>query len=110
MGEKKARKSSMITARLSDDDMETLYYLSERIDKPVSDTALRAFKCWMNVGDVHDNSDDDLEQWGKVRKNNRIHIRVTDSEMETINAHTERVGVPISQAVRRAIRAFGRAI
>lgn len=108
MRENTERKSNLITVRLSDNDMETVSSLSERTNRSTSDTILRACKFGMNIGDIF--KDDENEQWGKSRKHQQIHMRITDSDKELFDKYSQKLGKPISQIVRASIRAYGRSL
>ena len=108
--EKRERKSSAITARLSDDDIIILNELSESTNKTVSDTILRAVKFLVNAVDISKIEEDESEQWGKVRKNNRVHLRLTDSDMELFDTYSSKYGKSIPKLIRIAIREYFRTL
>ena len=104
------RKSNLITARISADDLEILNDLSERIGKSKSDTITRAIKFWSNVGDMAVTSADDSEKWGKVLKNVKVHLRANDTDMTLFDECAKKTGLSISQIVRKAIKAYHNSI
>lgn len=104
------RKSKLITARMSDDDIESLDDLSEYTNRTRSDTLVRAFKFWLNVADLTTIAEVDEEKWGKVRKNNRIHARVVDSDMELLNDCSEKTGLSVGQILRRSVREYHKSL
>ena len=99
-------KTKLITARITDDDLETLNDLSEYTNKTRSDTILRAFKFWMNVSDMSAIAEVDEEKWGKIRKNNRIHARITESDLVLLNNCSQKTGLSVGQILRRSIRDY----
>lgn len=106
MNDTKKYKSKSITARISDDELESLNALSEYTNKTVSDTILRAFKFWMNVADISSIEEVDEEKWGKIRKNNRIHARMTESDLDLLNNCSRKTGLSVGQILRRSIREY----
>ena len=109
MNKNRERKSNLITIRLSDVDMETVEYLSDRTNKSKSDTILRACKFGLYAGDIFNNESEN-EQWGKVRKQKLIHLRMTDSDKNLFETHGRELGKTISQIVRASIRAYNRSL
>lgn len=109
MRDDRERKSNLITVRLSDNDMDTVNYLSERTNRSVSDTILRACKFGINVGDIFDESDSD-EQWGKSRKQQQIHLRITNTDKNMFDNYKRDVGKSMSQIVRASIRAYNNSL
>ena len=108
MKEPSERKRNLITVRLSDSDMETVNYMSERTNRSTSDTVLRACKFGFNVKDIFDEEDEN-EKWGVSRKQ-QIHLRITDSDKKLFDNYSAEVGKPISQIVRASIRAYSRSL
>ena len=104
------RRSKLLTARMSDDDLKTLDDLSEHTDRTRSDTIIRAFKFWLNVADASSIGEVDEEKWGKIRKNNRIHARITDSDMELLNEYSEKTGLSVGQILRRSVREYHKSL
>ena len=108
--EESVRKNKLLTARLSDEDIELLSELSERTNRTKSDTIIRACKFWLNARRGADDNEDESEIWGKVSKNNRVHLRVRDADMAMLNDGCNRLGLPISQVIRRSIREYFRSL
>ena len=108
--ETETRKSKLITARMSDDDLETLDDISDYTNRTRSDTLVRAFKFWLNVADMSAIEEVDEEKWGKVRKNNRIHARVVNSDMELLNDYSEKTGLSVGQILRRSVREYHKSL
>lgn len=106
MNEIQDRKNNLLTVRISDDDLETLNDLIENTSKSKSDTITRALKFWTNLHKIMGVEEDENEEWGKVRKKHKVHVRVTDSDLEALNDSSERTGLSIGQIVRRAIREY----
>lgn len=104
------KKSKSITARISDDDLETLNDLSDFTNKTRSDTILRAFKFWTNVADLSRVEEVDEEKWGKVRKNHRIHARMSENDLDLLNKCSQKTGLSIGQILRRALRAYNNSL
>lgn len=109
MKENKERKSNLITVRLTDNDMDTVNYLSERTNRSVSDTILRACKFGINVGDIFDERDEN-DQWGKSRKQQQIHLRITDTDKNMFDSYKRDAGKSMSQIVRASIRAYNNSL
>lgn len=106
MNKKDERKSGSISARISDDDLETLNDLSEYTNKSRTDVVMRAFKFWVNVNDLSKIEETDEEKWGKVRKGNRIHVRALEEDMSQLTKCSEVTGLSVGQIIRRAIREY----
>lgn len=104
MEEKKERKSNLVTVRLSGDDMNAVNDLSERTNRSVSDTILRACKFGLNVGDIFSDASD-TEQWGNVGRQ-QIHLRLTDSDKNQFDIRSRELDKSMSQFVRASIRAY----
>lgn len=99
------RKNNLITVRLSSDDMSVVTDLSERTNRTVSDTILRACKFGLNVGGIFDDTNEN-EQWGKAGKKQQVHLRISDSDKDTFDKRTCELGKSMSQFVRASIRAY----
>ena len=110
MDELKTRKSKLLTARMSDSDLETLDDLSDYTNRTRSDTIIRAFKFWLNVADMAAIEEVDEERWGKVRKNHRVHARIVDSDMDLLNECSEKTGLSVGQILRRALREYNNSL
>lgn len=110
MAETKGLKPKSITTRVSDDDLEMLNDLSESTNKTKSDTIIRAYKFWRNTVDISKLEADEEEEWGKVRKNNKVHARMSDADFESINSTSVATGLSVGQIVRRAIREYERSL
>ena len=108
MSEKKERKNNLITFRITDDDGDTLDYLSDCMGSSVSDTLIRACRFFLNMGDTPANNRDTVTDKKKERKTRQVHLRVTDSDMDQINARREKFGETPSQIFRKSIKAYDR--
>lgn len=103
MGEnKKERKSNLLTVRLTSEELNDLDLLSDRMDKNRSDTMVRACKLLLNMGDQHviDKDGEDM----KKRKIHRVHLRMTDADVEQLKLRSDAIGVTISVVIREAIK------
>lgn len=106
MVEKKGLKPKSITTRVSDDDLEMLNDLSESTNKTKSDTIIRAYKFWRSTVDISKLGKDDEEEWGKVRKNNRIRARMDEDVYNSMDSTSRETGLSIGQIIRRSIREY----
>lgn len=97
------RKSNLITIRLDDSDKETLDYLSERMDRSMTDTIMRACKFFSGSG-CGVSMRDNLKE--KTRKNNYVHMRVTDSDKNFLDNCCHESNESISKYVRKSIKAY----
>jgi predicted DNA-binding protein len=104
MEENRERKNNLVTVRLSSDDMEVINDLSERTNRSVSDTILRACKFGLNVGDIFNDTDNN-EQWGNLGRQ-QVHLRMTDSDKNMFDSRSRELGKSMSQFVRASIRAY----
>ena len=97
------RKKNLVTIRMNDEDKETLDYLSERMDRSMTDTIMRACKFFSSSGyGVQDGVD---IREGK-RKNRYVHMRVTDSDKTFLDDQCRENGENVSQLVRKSIKAY----
>lgn len=99
------KKNSLLTVRITDDEKNTLDYLSDCLGKSKSDAITRACKFFLN-------SDEDVEddEKKKVRKNHQVHLRMTDSDLKEVYGRAQESGVTTSQIIRKSIRKFERFI
>ena len=104
MTDKKERKSNLITVRITDDEMSTLDYLSDCLGKNKSDVIVRACKFFLSSNDGIE--EDAVKE--KVRKNNQVHLRMTESDMKDLNEYGREAGVTTSQTIRNSIKYFER--
>lgn len=104
MEENRERKSNLVTVRLSSNDMEVVNDLSERTNRSVSDTILRACKFGLSVGDIFNNADNS-EQWGNLGRQ-QVHLRMSDTDKNTFDNRSRELGKSMSQFVRASIRAY----
>ena len=102
--EKKERKNNLLTIRITEEEMDELEYLSDKLEKTKSDSIIRACKFLLNSGDGIDENDGDE----KERKNRRVHVRITDSDMKFMYEKSDELGITSSQIVRKAIKSFAR--
>ena len=106
MNTAEARKSKSITTRVSDDDLETLVDLSESTNKTKSDTIVRAYKFWRNTIDISKLGKDEEEEWGKVRKANKVHARMSEDVFNSLDETSKTTGLSVGQIIRRSIREY----
>ena len=105
MKENKERKNNLVTVRISEDDMNTVSYLSESTNRSTSDTILRACKFGLHAGDIFENAGE-TEQWGNIGNQKQIHLRITDSDKRLFDDRSREFGKSMSQFVRASIRAY----
>lgn len=110
MNDNEGRKSKSITTRVSDEDLETLVMMSDSTNKTKSDTIIRAYKFWRSTVDISKLGKDDEEEWGKVRKTNKIHARMTDDVFESMDSTSKKTGLSIGQIIRRSIREYNHSL
>lgn len=106
MSDKKERKNNLITVRITDDEMNTLDYLSDCLGKSKSDVIVRACKFFLSSNDGIE--EDSVKE--KVRKNSQVHLRMTESDMNNLNDYGREIGATTSQTIRRSIKHFERFI
>ena len=104
MTDKRERKSSLITVRITDDEMNALDNLSDCLGKTKSDIVVRACKFFLSS---RDGAREEVIQ-EKVRKNNQVHLRMTESDMNELNEYGRENGATTSQTIRRSIKHFER--
>ncbi len=108
MADKKDRKRNLATVRITSEEMETLDYLSDCMDKSKSDTLLRACKFFLNTDRAHKADTYSDTKRGEVRKKQLIHFRMTDEDMDSLSTLGEKVGATVSQIIRKAIKEYGK--
>lgn len=104
---KKERKSNLLTVRLTDEEKSALDSLTGHMDKSKSDVMLRACKFFVSLGG--DKLGGSLAGKGtdeREKMKHRVHVRVADSDMETLRTHSDSSGDTVSQLIRKAIKAF----
>lgn len=97
------RKNNLITIRMDDNDKETLEYLSERMNRSMTDTIMRA--CRFVSGSGYGGSNGE-ELNDKTRKNNYVHMRVTDSDKVFLDGRCRETNESMSKLVRKSIKAY----
>lgn len=102
---KKERKNNLVTVRLTGEELNTLDCLSDRLDRNRSDIMLRACKFLLAIGDVGggnrgDSSDKD------ERRPHRVHVRMSEKDMDGLKKRSEETGDTISELIRKAINAL----
>ena len=97
------RKNNLVTIRMNDEDKETLEYLSERMDRSKTDTIMRACKFFSSAG-CGDVGDGEVRE--KKRKNNYVHMRVTDSDKYFLDERCRNSNENVSQFVRKSLKAY----
>lgn len=102
---KKERKSTLVTVRVTDEELNTLEYLSEALGRTKSDAIVRAWKFFVNSNGRVDNKDTLRD---RVRKKHQVHLRISESDMHELNNHGEKIGATTSQIIRRSIMEFER--
>lgn len=111
--QKKERKSNLLTIRLTDEDGDTLDYLSDHMDSSVTATLTKACRFFLNLSECGVNMGgglgSDLNGSGtdeKKRKTRVVHVRMMDSDMDRLNTRRDRHGETISDIFRQAIKAY----
>jgi hypothetical protein len=103
--EKKERKSNLVTVRLTADEMISLDYLSDSMDRSKTDVILRACKLFVNLDEPCTIVAEDEK---KTKKPIRVHLRMTDTDMDELKNRGSEYGCTISQLIRNAIRSFAK--
>lgn len=106
MGEKRERKGTLLTIRVTDEEAQSLDYLSDCLGKTKSEAIMRACMFFLSLN--HGISDD--EKKGKERKTKQIHLRVTDADMDKLTNKSDEINATISQIVRKSIKEFDRSV
>jgi predicted DNA-binding protein len=125
------RKRNLLTIRLTDEEKITLDYLSDYMDKSKSDIMLRACQYFINFGgsdhgndrgrNLGDGRDGDRDgnrggnRGGKgteerAKLEQRVHVRMSDSDMERVQIYSNKTGITISQLIREGIKALAKGI
>lgn len=97
------RKNNLITIRMDDRDKETLEYLSERMNRSMTDTIMRACKFFSSSGCGVGNGENLSE---RTRKNNYIHMRVSDSDKDFLDVRCRETKDSMSKYVRKSLKAY----
>lgn len=119
----KERKRNLLTVRLTDDENTTLDYLCDYMDKSKSDIMLRACQYFINIGgsdvgrglggDLGGDLGDSREGKAtdeKAKLEHRVHVRMTDSDMERVQIHSRKTGITVSKLIRESIKALAEGI
>ena len=107
---KKDRKDSLLTIRITDDEKHALDFLSDQTGKSKSDAIIRACKYFVNWDCDPTVSDTECIGLVKDRKKHQVHCRMTQSDVEQIDAKSREAGVTTSQIIRKAIREYARVV
>lgn len=107
----KERKNNLLTIRLTNNEKHALDSLTERMDKSKSDVMLRACKYFSSVGGGYlggsrEAECEDKGEGGYGRLVHRVHLRMSDEDMDGVRTQSEASGETISQLIRRAIMAL----
>jgi hypothetical protein len=97
------RKNNLITIRMDDKDKETLEYLSEHMNRSITDTIMRACKFFSSSGCGMDNDENSSE---RARKNNYVHMRVSDSDKDFLDVRCCETKDSMSKYVRKSLKAY----
>ena len=100
---KKERKGNLLTIRITDEEMNSLDLLADRMDKSKSDVMLRACKFLVNTDTSRKSVDDNNK---KERKPHRVHFRMPDSDMALLKKQSDETGITISRLIGEAIKAL----
>lgn len=98
-------KSTLLTVRVTEDEMKTLDYLSDYLGKTKSDIIARACVCFLNMDDVHDSEEKKKREYGEHRTH-AVHLRMRNSDMAELSTKSKRSGWSISQIIRKSIKDF----
>lgn len=104
----KERKDCLITIRMTDNDVDIVNYLSEYMGKSISDTISRACKFYLNADDSYEDIDKFSDVKEEERKNRRIHLRMSSSDVNILTEKGDKRGDTISQTIRKAIKMYHR--
>lgn len=96
-------KRNLVTVRLTDAESDSLDYLAINHDRTKSDVILRACKLYLTMGESCEAGMDDEK---KTKKPVRVHVRMSDADMDDIREHGNKTGETISEVIRRAVKAF----
>lgn len=121
------RKRNLLTVRLTDEEKITLDYLSDYMDKSKSDIMLRACQYFINMwgsdvgsgfgddrgkslGGGRDGNRDGKGTDERAKLEHRVHVRLSDSDMERVQIHSNKTGITVSKLIRESIKALAKGI
>lgn len=102
------RKNNLLTVRLTREETDALEYLSDCLGKNKSDVMSRACKYFVSTNTNGSLSKyvDECRGQEKESKSTRVHVRMTDSDVDQLKKMSLETGNTVSQLVRGSIRSL----
>lgn len=104
MEEKKEKKNNLITIRITDEERETVEYLTDQLGKTISETLLKAVRFFLNTGEGNVTD----EKKDREVKRHNVHVRMSDNDMSRLVSRSDELSIPISQLIRDSIMYYAR--
>jgi predicted DNA-binding protein len=108
MTNEKQKKDTLLTIRMSREELDALDYMSDYFGKSRSDTLTRAYKFYINSGSDNKTVEEEVRGLGDERKNHKVHVRVTKDDADILCEMAEKCGVRVSRIVREALKEYRR--
>lgn len=108
MSNEKQKKDTLLTIRMSNEELDALDYMSDYSGKTRSDTLTRAYKFFINSGSANKAVEEEARGLGEDRKNHKVHVRVTKNDADILGEMAERCGVKVSRIMREAFKEYRR--
>jgi predicted DNA-binding protein len=108
MSNDKQKKDTLLTIRMSREELDALDYISDYSGKTRSDTLTRAYKFFLNSGSGERTIEEEARGLGEERKNHKVHFRVPSNDADELGDVAEKYGVKVSRIVREAFKEYRR--